>query len=78
MWPMLVVILNVVAVWMFARDLRRFRRAEPIKFWFLEPIYPGDLLRPLAVVTLFGPYMVFFGIEILLAGTFAFFAGALR
>lgn len=73
-WPILIVVLNVLVGVMFVRDLGRLRRKEPIKFWFLAPVYPGDALRPLAIVKAFGLYGVFFGIELLMVGAVAFVA----
>jgi hypothetical protein len=52
---------------MFIRDLRRLRRGEPIKFWFLDEIQPGDQLYQLAVFQILKPYLVFFGVVALSA-----------
>ena len=65
-WLILIPVLLSIVIWMFIRDLRRVRRREPIKFWFLDEIRPGDMLYDFAVFKIMLPYYGFFAFIVLL------------
>jgi hypothetical protein len=61
-------VLFVVLLTMFVRDVRRVRRGEPIKFWFLREIHPGEPLYFIATFHILAPYFTFFSILIFFMG----------
>ena len=53
---------------MFIQDMGRLYRREPLRIPFMGDAEPGDLIYPLALMELFGPYVT-------VAAAIVFFTG---
>ena len=57
-WFILAATMLSVVVAMFIQDMGRLSRREPLRIPFIGDAHPGDLTYPLAVMELFGPYLI--------------------
>lgn len=73
-WVVVVIALFGIAIIMFIQDLRRVLLGRPIKIWFFNEIYSDDLLYPVAVIRVLGPYLILFVMMLRIAGAVAFAA----
>ena len=60
-------LISALLLFLFVRDVRRIRRGEPIKIWYLpEKIHPGEPGRSYAVMIYLAPYIAVFGAVVML------------